>query len=236
MVVPVPGLLTAILDLVIGDGCAACAIPGPPLCDACRDSLPVLAAVGACHRCGHPWPAPVGACGQCIPGVGWARQALAYDPPVPALVTALKDGHRRSLAAPLGALMAAHLGPPPAGVVLVPVPLARQRLADRGFNQAALLAAVLSRQWGTPVRPVLDRAGHGPRQRGSSARDRRAQVRGAFRAVGDVPLHAVLVDDVVTTGATLSEAARVLRAAGAAHVGAVALTRVAVHPGSTRVG
>lgn len=122
------------------------------------------------------------------------------------------------------------------GAVLVPVPLAPARLADRGFNQAALIARELGTLWGLPVHDCLERADGPATQRGSGATTRRTQVRGAFRARAEVPLHAVLVDDVVTTGATLTAAARALRAAGCARVGAVSLARVVLADGRTRVG
>lgn len=228
-------LLTAILDVITGDGCAACGMPGPPLCTACAAALPPLATTG-CARCGHPWPVARAACPECVPAVARARQALAYDGRVPDLVRAFKDHHRRSLADPLADLMARHLAPPDRPAVLVPVPLAPGRLADRGFNQCDLLATRLARQWGIPVARVLRRDDHAASQRGSGAADRRRQVQGAFRAVGEVPLHCVLVDDVVTTGATLSAAARALRRAGCARVGAVALARVVVGVPVSRVG
>jgi ComF family protein len=175
-------------------------------------------------------------CPECIAGVATARQALMYDGRVPAVVGALKDSGRRSLAAPLASVMASILPPPPTGAALVPVPLAPRREADRGFNQAALLARELCLQWGIPLAHALGRSdGHGA-QRGSAGAARRAQVQGAFHVVGDVPLHCVLVDDVVTTGSTLSSAARALRAAGCARVGAVALARVALRAPGTRVG
>ncbi|MBL6633153.1 MAG: ComF family protein [Thermoleophilia bacterium] len=219
-------IATAILDSLIGDGCAACGMPGPPLCAPCADAIAPLGPA-ACTGCGHPWPVPCAACGQCIPGVAWARQAAPYRYPVPDLVSAVKDLHRRALAPLLADVMVRRIAPPPPGAVLVPVPLAPRRLAERGFNQADLLAQRLADAWGVPMQPVLSRPDGAPAQRGAGAPARRRQVQGAFRAVRPAPLHAVLVDDVVTTGSTLSAAARALRTAGCARVGAVSLARVA---------
>lgn len=228
-------IATAALDVIIGDGCAACAIPGPPLCDACIGRMPVIGAA-ACARCGHPWPAPCPACPQCIAGLAIARQAVRYDPPVPEAVRALKDSRRRAVAHPLAGLIARTVPRPADGAVLVPVPLAPARMAERGFNQAALIARGLAAAWDLPVGDCLARGDGAARQRGSGAARRRQQVAGAFIAPGPVPLHAVLVDDVVTTGATLTAAARALRAAGCARVGAVSLARVALTGLGTRVG
>lgn len=224
----------ALLDVLIGDGCAACRMPGPPLCADCTALMPVIDGHG-CRRCGHPWPDSRDACPQCIAGVARARQAVRYESPVPEAVRALKDSRRRALADLIAVIMAAHVAGPAHGAVLVPVPLAPARHADRGFNQADLIARRLGRLWGVPVHDCLMRH-DGPSQRGSGAGARRAQVAGAFHAPGRVPLHAVLVDDVVTTGATLSAAARALRAAGCARVGAVSLARVVLGGAGTRVG
>ena len=112
---------------------------------------------------------------------------------------------------------------------LVPVPLHWLRRLRRGYNQSHALARGLSRRLGIPLRaPWLRRVRHTPRQTSRSFEERRANVRDAFRAAGGPALRAktvLLVDDVMTTGATASEAARALRAGGASRVVLAVLAR-----------
>jgi ComF family protein len=146
----------------------------------------------------------------------------------------LKYRSRRAAATELGRRLA---GDPAVGAVLedaallVPVPLHPRRLAERGFNQAALLAFDLGRRSGVPVcERALVRRADTPSQAGLSAAARRANVARAFavrhlsKIAGRV---VVLVDDVHTTGATARACARALRAAGAAEVRLVTVARVA---------
>lgn len=159
------------------------------------------------------------------------RQAVVWDPVAQAVVAALKDEGRREMAEWIARIVAEHVPRPPRAVVLVPVPLARSRLEERGFNQAGLIARALGERWELPTADLLERVRDGPPQRGSSISERRIQVRGAFRAAGPIRSpSACVVDDVVTTGATISACARELRRAGVAAVGAVAFARVVAHP------
>jgi len=146
---------------------------------------------------------------------------------------AFKFRGRRALAAPLGELMVeATEGALPVGVptLLVPVPLHPRRQRERGFNQASLLARRVGRAWRVPVRDdALVRAVATPSQTELDAPARRANVRGAFRLRRPAAVaghHVLLVDDILTTGATLSECARCLREGGAATVGALTAARV----------
>lgn len=144
-----------------------------------------------------------------------------------------KFGRKTALARPLGDLLA-EAGPMvPTHTIdcLVPVPLHPSREAERGFNQALLLARELSRRWEIPVTEgVLKRARATPSQTELSAEARRANVRGAFvlhrpdRVAG---AHLLLVDDILTTGATVAECCRVLLTAGGARtVGVLTVARV----------
>jgi len=187
--------------------CGASAGGGRSLCRGCRASL--------------RWAAP-----EIEPVLGLAAWApVAYQGPARALVRGLKFRGARGLADDLAAAMAAA---PPDGLlegVLVPVPLSRARLRERGFDQAQRLASALGERTGLPVAAVLRREGRPQRQsrRGRSAR--LSLPPGSVSARGPAPSRAVLVDDVITTGATLAACAEALRGAGAREVVAVAYAR-----------
>ena len=219
--------LAAILDVVLPPACAACGLPGGPACAACRAALQDLPPPH-CGGCGGPVPVPVARCPACRGPLAWGRQAVAWAGPAPALVLALKDGRRRTLAGVLAAVVAERVPAPPDGSALVPVPLARGRERARGFNQSALIAGALGRRWGLPVHDCLRRVREGPPQRGASASARVRQAAAAYAPGGPdpVPARPVLVDDVRTTGATLAACARALRRGGAEEVGAVCVARV----------
>jgi predicted amidophosphoribosyltransferase len=139
------------------------------------------------------------------------------------LVTALKNGDRRDLVGWLADHLALSTTPAP-GTVVTWAPTASARRRARGYDQAELLARATARRWSLPCRSLLQRRA-GPAQSGRSARERRSNP--AFRAVGRAVPAALVVDDVATTGATLSAAARALRNAGTQRVVAVVGARAA---------
>ena len=229
------------LDRLAPRGCALCGDALPPrafpgVCDGCLVELPG-ARRPRCARCGHPTDRTAPACTACatdgpVPPVDRTIAAADYAPPLDRLVTALKFGGELSLARPLGELVAAAwqgaLEPEPLDC-LVPVPLGAGRLARRGFNQSAEIARAM--RAALPRAPRL-RAGalvrlrDTPAQSGLGLEARRGNLVGCFRAT--LPLHGArvgLVDDVTTSGSTLAEAARALRAAGAARVVALVAAR-----------
>jgi len=198
------------------------------LCFPCSASLPVVAA--ACPVCALPAP-PGSVCGDCLarpPPFRAAVAAFVYAFPVDRLVHALKYGGQLALAEPLAlALIGAidrRARPPPDAVVALPLSPARQR--ERGFNQASEIARRVARAFGRPLVPGLARARDSPPQAALAWADRARNVRGAFLAN---PLLAgrrvAIVDDVMTTGATLATAARAARRAGALDVEAWVVAR-----------
>jgi len=208
-----------------------------PLCGACWDGI-ARVEPPLCSRCGFPFlrfelvGGTDGDCGACAtepPAFDWARAAGLYAGPLRDAVQRFKFGRRPALARPLAALVleqCAAAVPPRA--VLVPIPLARERERERGFNQAALVAERVARGLGAPVRARwLARTRATAPQTELDAAERRANVRGAFVAsTAAAGADVVLVDDVLTTGATAGECARALRAAGAASVGLLTVARV----------
>lgn len=216
-------VVSALCDLVAPERCVGCGAAGDVCCPACLAALPWTPPV-RCARCGMGTPVPADRCPDCPPGIAWARQACAYSPASRALVTALKDDGRRAAASVMAAAVVARCPPPPPGCVLVAVPPGPRR-RRRGGDHAGLVAARLARLWSAPVSASLRRTHDGPAQRGATRDARRRQVAGAFTAAGAVPAHVRLVDDVITTGATLSACAHALRRAGCRRVEAVAFAR-----------
>ena len=153
-----------------------------------------------------------------------ARAAVAYDDAARALVSAWKERGLRSLAV-LAAELLVETVPRPRAYTLTFVPADENRRLTRGHNPAERLAAELGRRWELPVLPLLRRAAGVPRQRGLSLAERRRNVRGVFQATAKAPGSLVLVDDVYTSGATVSAAASALRKAGARRVEVVTFAR-----------
>jgi predicted amidophosphoribosyltransferase len=214
-----------LLDLVFPRRCVVCSVPGAALCPACSGSLPRLA-VPLCGRCGAPVAWPVARCRECSGrrlAFASARAAVAYDAGVRSLVSAWKERGLRDLASPAAAIVAETVPRPSAGVITF-VPADGDRSLKRGHHPPARLARELGRRWDLPVRALLGRTRPLRPQRGLARGERRRNVRGAFRASaarGKV----LLVDDVYTTGSTVSAASTALRAAGAASVEVVTFAR-----------
>lgn len=204
------------------------------------DSLLAVLLAPPCVACGAPLLHPTSGivCEACwraartiappffIPYVRHSRAAGVYEGALRNIIHALKYDGRTSLAPSLAALIVEQCGDALEGAdAVVPVPLHRSRERERGFNQASLIARALP----LPCAAVLVRLRATSSQTDLPADRRRANVRGAFAVKDDrsqgSPLIPVLVDDVATTGATISECARVLTEAGARDVRAVTVAR-----------
>ncbi len=200
------------------------------LCQACVAALPVN--TPSCPRCALPLEAPAPVCGACLadpPAFALAATAWRYESAVAQLVPRFKFHRDLACGRVLGELAAHCLTHWPGWVGaerVVPVPLHRTRLGQRGYNQALELAHSLAAPHGLPVDwRSLSRIRATSAQTTLDAPARRRNLRGAFEAVPQTGV-VVLVDDVITTGATLQEAARTLLRAGAREVRAVAVARV----------
>lgn len=172
-----------------------------------------------------------GRCALCRLGLSGFDSAYAYgsyEGPLRKLIQLLKYGRIPTLAAPLGRLMAAGLPRERSFDVIVPMPMHWRRRWSRGFNQADLLARVLSRRIGVRVCGAVRRVKATPPQAGLTAAKRRANMSAAFAVRLPESVRGkrvLLIDDVFTTGATAGACARALKRAGAAHVAVLTVAR-----------
>lgn len=216
----------AAVDVVFPPRCPGCRRRGTWLCQDCAGKTPVVE-WPRCERCGVPSEAAC-RCGSLHPALDAARAALWYDGWVPSAIQWFKYEGDAARADALGAFLAAEMDHVPAGAIVVPVPLHRRREQLRGYNQSMLLAREAARRRGLPVMPALIRQRNTPRQVGLHADERARNILDAFSMAPTADVNGrdvVVIDDVLTTGATLGECAAVLRRAGATRVEAVVLAR-----------
>jgi len=219
------------LDLLFPQWCVGCGKGGSFLCDSCRASLPRIMPP-LCPKCGEPQPS-----GRLCPScVSWQakidgiRSPFRFGGVMRQAIHQLKYANLRALAVPLAKLLSNYLitNPMP-GEVLVPVPLHRKRLRERGYDQSRLVAKELGKLINLPVvNDHLSRQRHAPPQaRTLTVAERRSNVADAFichdRRLQDKQI--LLIDDVSTSGATLDACAVALKAAGAVSVWGLVLAK-----------
>jgi ComF family protein len=213
----------AFTQWIFGGTCVLCrgAADRGLLCVACDADLPRLKGA-LCPRCALPSTAGA-ICGRCLarpPRYDATVAALEYRFPADVLVHALKFRGELGLAALLGRLLAGRIAPDPPVHLILPVPLAARRLRERGYNQALEIARYVASATGARLAPeACERSRDTPAQIGLPWAERATNVRGAFRAPRPLDGATIAVlDDVMTTGATLDEIAGVLKNSGAARV------------------
>lgn len=244
-----PGLAPALQDssaalfsLFFPDDCRVCGkalteISRIPVCRQCLNEPQPLAAEYFCAACRTPFQnrSPLGEDGRCalcrfgLRGFDAVYCYGAYEGTLRELIHLFKYGRIRTLALPLGERLASAIPWDQRFDLIVPVPLHWRRRFQRGFNQAALLAASVARRYSAPVVAAVRRRRSTAAQAGLSNSKRRANVAGAFvvcRPREVAGRRILLVDDVMTTGATASACAAALKRAGARHVAVLTLARV----------
>ncbi len=232
--------LHGFLDWLLPPACPLCGNllrerPIPPACPACRAAIPPIPSP-RCPFCEEPFLTEAGSdhlCEACLrypPPFAWCCSLGGYEDLLRSAVQRFKYQGAVGLDHCLGGLLSERLRcriTEFAPDLLVPVPLHRHRLRQRTYNQSLLLARVLGRQWRRPVAArMLERIRATPSQQGLSAEERRRNLQGAF-AVRQ-PLHGIrvlLIDDVLTTGATARECTATLLQAGAETVAVAVLAR-----------
>ena len=225
MVRQLPG---AALDLLFPLNCLGCQREGRVLCASCIEALPVLKPP-YCAVCAQPnAPATCDTCFESPPAFDGVRAPYQMEGTIQEAIHSLKYRGLKAAAPELAELLARYLAENPIpGDLLMPVPLHPRRLRSRGYNQSALLAKELSKKLGLDMNQrLLARARNTPPQVNATRDDRRKNVQGSFQCDGPVDGRAViLVDDVSTTGSTLSACAAALKAAGASSVWGLVLAR-----------
>ncbi|MBI4484314.1 MAG: ComF family protein [Acidobacteria bacterium] len=232
--------LDGLLSLFYPDRCLLCDrfVASRKMCSVCEACWSkVRPQEEGCSRCGLPLQVPEGAawqCQDCRSGsftFSVARSFAVYENPFRDIIHCFKFRGRRNLAAPLACRLQSvyEREPALASDVVVPLPLHRRRLRERGYNQSLLLAKPLARRLDLALEPDgLKRIRSTVPQSGLLMEARRDNIRGAFVVPRPARLRGktiLLVDDVFTTGATLNEAARTLLESGAGEVKSLTLAR-----------
>lgn len=217
-------LLSGLVDALLPRACLLCGDHSSnPLCDGCSADLPRLTGP-LCPVCATPLAASAPACGACLkspPAFDATLATLRYSYPIDRLIRNLKFGSRLASADFFARCMLAAIQPArPEGTLIMPVPLSRPHLRERGFNQALEIARPLARALALPLDAgSLVRPKETLPQSRLPWRARKGNVRNAFECRRDLTGETIIVvDDVMTSGATLDAVARTLKDHGAARV------------------
>lgn len=243
-------LLSYLVDIIYPPRCSLCRlffrankepVSSHHVCSDCLDDL-VAIAPPMCSVCGFPFATPLGhdhLCENCLRTMPWYDQVRVpyfYSGLIREAIQRLKYGSETHLASSLGALLSSFAReriPNPRDCVIVPVPLHRRRLRERGFNQSVLLAKVLSSHLEIRLDYLsLIRKRDTKAQTGLGKEERRKNVRDAFSVICPEIVEGqriVLVDDVFTTGHTLNECAKTLKKSGALAVTCFTVARTRFH-------
>jgi ComF family protein len=225
-------LTGALQRFVLPHHCLLCGAAGSDGLDLCRDCTRELPRNRTCcARCALPLPEPAALCGQCqrrVPPWDRAWVPFRYAWPLDRLESRFKFSANLACGRVLSSLWLCESAPAALPELIVPVPLHVARLRERGYNQALELARPLAKRLGLPLRIdglIRQRATAAQTELGALAR--RRNVRGSFAVREGIawPPHVALLDDVMTTGATLAECARLLKRAGVQQVDVWALAR-----------
>ena len=226
----ISALLLAAVRSALPQACALCAARSGDamLCAGCASAMPRIAS--PCARCALPSPGAA-VCGACLahpPAFAATTAAWRYAFPADRLLHAFKYAGRLALAEPLAVALvdAVHAAGAPLPDRVIALPLSRERQRARGFNHAHEIARRVSSRLRIPLARELRRTREAPPQAGLALRERIRNVRGAFEATASLAgLSIAIVDDVMTTGATLAAAALAARDAGATRVDAWVVAR-----------
>lgn len=224
-------MVSALLDILLPPRCGGCGALGACFCARCLARTRRLAEP-LCPRCGTELPFAGAYCGcrRVLRSLGRLRSAGSYEGPLERAIHHLKYGGKRPLAKALAGLVCERLALDGSwGAALVAVPLHPRRLAARGFNQSDLIAGEVRRRLRLPPAPgTLVRSRDTPPQVGLDRLHRMANVSGAFTWSGPplAGMPVIVLDDVITTGATLEASAAALREAGSGAVAGLTVARV----------
>jgi ComF family protein len=211
-------LIEELVNVIAPHECVLCSTEGDLLCPNC--SVALLEVPGRCYRCQRPSEG-FRTCARCRKQTPLysVRPATVYEGAAKVLLGRLKFERAKAAANTVARILAERCDFPAEGVITY-IPTANARVRMRGYDQAAVIARSLARQTGLSCVPLLARVGH-QRQLGKQREVRKQQMHDAFRPIHAASLQKaqiILIDDVLTTGATCEAAARVLHEVGAARV------------------